>query len=407
MKKIICLIIALVFLLAAVPANASQNDYSIPTTGTLSGLTMVEDINAADQALASNNLGASAPATPYAGMTWVDNSASIWAIKKYDGSHWATQGYIDPTTNYFFPVAGAYALNDDRFKNRIINAEMQVSQRNGSSAETITAGAAINYTLDRWYNACTGGNVTVAQTPGGNGYKGSMTITGGAGVLTSLVGQRIEGSNIMDLVGWPVTFRANFKKTGSAPSTITWTLYYANAVNDFTAKTQIATNTWTITTTATEYSATVILPANAANGVALEFSTGAFGADTIVLTGVQLERGDLPSLFHTRPYSEDLRLCQRYFTKLGGEVASDIWFNGYATAAATNVGMAMSLPATMLRPPTGTRVGTWTVTNCGQPTSPLTTSSTTFNINCAASALGMASFRTADTTTYLTFEAEL
>ena len=46
------------------------------------------------------------------------------------------------------------------FKNRIINGGMKIDQRNAGASQTITAAAALAYTVDRWYAYCTGANVT-------------------------------------------------------------------------------------------------------------------------------------------------------------------------------------------------------------------------------------------------------
>ena len=43
-------------------------------------------------------------------------------------------------------------------RNRIINGEMLIDQRNAGAAQTITAAAALAYTVDRWYAYCTGAN---------------------------------------------------------------------------------------------------------------------------------------------------------------------------------------------------------------------------------------------------------
>ena len=52
------------------------------------------------------------------------------------------------------------------FKNRIINGSMILDQRNGGASQTITAAAALAYTVDRWYAYCTGANVTGQQIAG-------------------------------------------------------------------------------------------------------------------------------------------------------------------------------------------------------------------------------------------------
>ena len=52
------------------------------------------------------------------------------------------------------------APNTFGFKNRIINGAMTTDQRNAGASQTFTAGAALAYSVDRWYGYCTGANVT-------------------------------------------------------------------------------------------------------------------------------------------------------------------------------------------------------------------------------------------------------
>jgi hypothetical protein len=55
------------------------------------------DLNSALQALASTNVGASAPATPYDGQLWLDNSATPTLLKRYvlATTTWITIGYMN------------------------------------------------------------------------------------------------------------------------------------------------------------------------------------------------------------------------------------------------------------------------------------------------------------------------
>ncbi|MGD9539105.1 MAG: hypothetical protein AB7P52_17870 [Alphaproteobacteria bacterium] len=76
----------------------SQHDFVIADQGMPAARA---DINAALQALASTNKGSTAPATPYAGELWLDDSASPWLLKLYDGTDWIAVGTINPTTNLF------------------------------------------------------------------------------------------------------------------------------------------------------------------------------------------------------------------------------------------------------------------------------------------------------------------
>ena len=70
----------------------------------------------------------------------------------------STSGNLAVTGN-ITPTGGVYAPNVPGI-NRIINGAMNIDQRNAGASQTITAAAALAYTVDRWYAYCTGANVT-------------------------------------------------------------------------------------------------------------------------------------------------------------------------------------------------------------------------------------------------------
>jgi hypothetical protein len=70
----------------------SQHDMTIDTA-------FGQDVQDGLQALASNSKGSSAPSTPYAGQQWLDDTATPWVLKIYDGADWIATGNIDATTN--------------------------------------------------------------------------------------------------------------------------------------------------------------------------------------------------------------------------------------------------------------------------------------------------------------------
>jgi hypothetical protein len=96
----------------ALPVTASQAPLSNPTSGTLSGLTMVLNYNAAIDAVASCNSAGAAPTTqflsgaPSLGNCWLNTNNN--SINFYDGTsnNWVTVGYIDPANHLFIPLVG-------------------------------------------------------------------------------------------------------------------------------------------------------------------------------------------------------------------------------------------------------------------------------------------------------------
>jgi hypothetical protein len=208
------------------------------------------------------------------------------------------------------------------FKNRLLNGAMQIAQR--ATSATITAGSTIaaGYsTVDRWYVYCTGANVTAAQVAGTGAIKNNLQITGAASVTAVGIGQRIEQLNSYDLAGSTATLSVNI--SNSLLTTVTWTAYYANTADTFgtlasPTRTQIATGTFTVTSTLTNYSTNISIPAAATTGVEIVFTVGAQTSGTWVVGNAQLEKGSTATSFDYRPYGTELSLCQRYYIQLGG-----------------------------------------------------------------------------------------
>lgn len=98
--------------LSSSPSFAAQGSGCMPTTGTVSGLTLVQDINAGIAALISSNSGASAPATDCTavaikGQLWLDTTVSTASILKvYTGTTWLQIGTVDVTNGIWTPPTG-------------------------------------------------------------------------------------------------------------------------------------------------------------------------------------------------------------------------------------------------------------------------------------------------------------
>jgi hypothetical protein len=196
-------------------------------------------------------------------------------------------------------------------RNRIINGDMRIDQRNGGASQSITAGSSA-YTVDRWVVGPTGANSTSGRVAGPTGYQYTYQLNGAAGITKIDFQQRIESYNVADLVNQNVTLSATI--ANSLLTTVTWTAFYPNTVdNTAGGVTQIATGTFTVSSTAAQYTATFNAGANAANGILINFSVGAQTSGTCQITGVQLEAGSLATPFERLPIGETLMLCQRYF----------------------------------------------------------------------------------------------
>jgi hypothetical protein len=232
------------------------------------------------------------------------------------------------------------------FKNRIINGQMQIAQR----ATSGTSGAAAPTTsptypsVDRFYAYATGATVTVAQVAGASAVKSNLQVTGAASVTAVGIGQRIEQLNSYDLAGSTCTISANI--SNSLLTTVTWTASYATSADTWSAKTQIATGSFTVTSTLTNYSAQISVPAAATTGIEILFTVGAQTSGTWVIGNVQLEKGSTATSFDYRAYGTELVLCQRYY--LSFSLARGAGGGGNSTTVTIN----MPTPVTLRASPT-------------------------------------------------------
>jgi hypothetical protein len=206
---------------------------------------------------------------------------------------------------------GALAGN----RNRIINGAMAVDQRNTGAAQTITAGAALAYTVDRWYGYCTGANVTGQRVQGASAGLFRYRFTGAASVTAIGFGQRIEQLNCAALAGTTATLSVDL--ANSVLTTVTWTAFYANSADAFgtlasPTRTQIATGTFTVNSTVTRYSTSISIPSAATTGIEIVFTVGAQTSGTWTIGAVQLEPGTVATPFERRSFGQELVLCQRY-----------------------------------------------------------------------------------------------
>ncbi len=214
---------------------------------------------------------------------------------------------------------GAYG-----FKNRIINGGMVNDQRNAGASQTYTAGGALAYSVDRFYGFCTGANVTGAQVAGSGATQFRYRFTGATSALTVGFGQRIEQKNSYDLAGSTATLSADLAISATL-TTVTWTASYATTTADTFGTlasptvTQIATGTFTVSSTVTNFNAQITVPSAATTGIQIVFTIGALTAGlTWTIGNVQLEKGSTATSFDYRPFGTELALCQRYYEASGG-----------------------------------------------------------------------------------------
>ena len=276
----------------------------------------------------------------------------------------------------------AAPANSMGFRNRIINGDMRIDQRNAGASVTPTASV---YTLDRWLAALTqASKFSVEQTVTGVaapvGFTDYLAITSSSAYSVAagdffLIRQYIEGFNFADLA-WGTASAQSITLSFWVRSSLTGTFGGSlqnsaeNRSYPFTY-TISAANTWEqkSITIAGDTSGTWI---GSTNGVGLRIALGlgvgstyngtagawagadyrgATGATSVVgtsgatfyITGVQLEAGTVASPFERRDYGRELMMCQRYYQKIAG-----INSLGYAltgTAFITSVAFKVTMRA--------------------------------------------------------------
>jgi hypothetical protein len=206
---------------------------------------------------------------------------------------------------------GTWASVSSTLLNRIINGAMRIAQRatSGTSGSTVPTTSATYPCVDRFYVYATGATVTASQTTTSN--VNYLSIAGAASVTAVGIGQRIEALNCYDMANSTATLSLNI--SNSLLTTVTWTASYATSNDTWSAKTQIATGTFTVTSTLANYSAQITVPSAATTGIEILLTVGAQTSGTWVINNVQLEKNSTASPFNYRLHSDELIACQRYY----------------------------------------------------------------------------------------------
>ena len=258
------------------------------------------------------------------------------------------------------------------FRNRIINGDMRIDQRNAGASQTFTAAAALAYSVDRFYGYCTGANVTGARVAGTAPNEFVYRFTGAASVTGIGFGTRLEATNTTDLAGSTATLSVQL--ANSLLTSVTWTAYYASTADAFgtlasPTRTQIATGTFTVTSTLTTYNAQISVPSAATTGIEIVFTVGAQTSGTWTIDNVQLEAGSTATDFERRPIGTELALCQRYYYQtlatISNSEPSYYWYSGVSGQSYT---AQYRFAVQMRAAPTITTSGSWSTQNITGPT---------------------------------------
>jgi hypothetical protein len=267
------------------------------------------------------------------------------------------------------------ASNDFGLKNRIINGQMVLDQRNAGASITPSTNGTMS--LDRWKCGLNTGlapsKYSVQQSSvAPAGFNNSVLITSTSAYTVqaddySTFTQAIEGFNFADFGfgtanAQPLTI--SFQIRSSLTGTFVGFIQNNNADRSYPFTFTIsAANTWEskTVTVAGDISGTWVGATNS-TGLLFGFNLGigsnrqgtantwnasnartvsgavnliATNGATMYITGVQLEKGSTATSFDYRPYGTELALCQRYAYKYGGNI-SDQYGAGVGLYADSN-----------------------------------------------------------------------
>ena len=316
------------------------------------------------------------------GLTSVGTSGNVLTS---NGSSWISQAPTSSVPTYGFK------------RNRIINGNILIDQRNNGASVTASTTGSDVYTVDRWsYYVTQASKFTVQQNAGSvtppagfTKYLGFTSSSAYTSVSTDLlVGfQRIEGYNVADL---------NFGTANAKTITVSFWAYssltgtFAGSVvgtNGSTFRSYVFTfslasaNTWTyITVTIPGDTTTFSYNTTNGQGLALSFNLGcgsnyqttagswnssnyystssaqnitATSGATFYITGVQLEVGSVATPYQFNTYSDQLAQCQRYFFDSNpGSSTASYTFDAYSPGGVGWPIGTISLPVTMRTAPT-------------------------------------------------------
>jgi hypothetical protein len=283
------------------------------------------------------------------------------------------------------------APNSVGFRNRIINGDMRIDQRNAGASVTVNS-TTPQYPVDRFFGQgqSTDGVFTVQQSstaPSGfsNSVLATITTTDASIGATQyyLIGHRIEGFNTSDLAFGTAsakTITVSFWVRSSLTGTFGGSVmndafdrsypfnYTISSANTWEQKSITipgdTTGTWvgstngiglrvfwglgigsTYSGTAGAWAGSLYLSTTGATSV-----VGTTGA-TFYITGVQLEVGSVATPFERRPFGTELALCYRYYYKITTTASNNVFGSAFNDSSTVSYGLCL-FPVTMRTAPT-------------------------------------------------------
>jgi hypothetical protein len=307
------------------------------------------------------------------------STVKVNAITDASGGNTATINSMTPTADSL-----------QGFRNRIINGDMRIDQRNAGASVTVNTTGSTVFPVDRFFGSgMTSAGVFTLQrsTTAPTGFTNSMiatVTTADSSIAASdlyYVTQIIEGFNVADLgfgSASAKTVTLSFWVRSSVTGTFSGALansaynrsypftYTISSANTFEYKTITITGD-TSGTWLTDNGIGLRVYWNLGSGVDNTGTAGAWtgagnvGADSTValistvnatfyLSGVQLEVGSVATPFERRDYGRELMMCQRYYWKLKANNTVTNFCTGLNTST-TNARHMVTFPVTMRAAP--------------------------------------------------------
>jgi len=320
----------------------------------------VNNINASGVVTATSFSGSGANLTGIGGTTDVRTNSLV------------VSGVSTVTTLNATSIVGITSINDGPLagtRNRIINGDMRIDQRNAGASVTPTSS---DYTLDRWRAGLSVASKFSVQQSSTvpTGFNKSLLVTSLSAYSPAVsdeqftISQRVEGFNTADL-DWGSANAKSITLSFWTRSSLTGTFggslrnnslnrsypftYSISSANTWEQKTLTisgdTSGTWDTTT-----SIGILVNFDLGSGSDNKGTAGAWaganytsatGATSVVgtngatwyITGVQLEAGSVATPFERRSFGQELALCQRYFENVTGSIRAG-QYGGYIGATA-------------------------------------------------------------------------
>jgi hypothetical protein len=286
-------------------------------------------------------------------------------------------GGATTTINGFTPTVSNMAG-----RNRIINGDMRIDQRNAGAA--VTATTSNTYPIDRFFtrNSTETGTITGQQSTLGNSKSMKVTATAAVTDLTTSklvygVSQRIESFNVVDLQNKTITASFTVETNWSGNLAVAFRATRATVQRAYVVDVAVTSGVNNISVTMVNED----LAFDSANSQGLQLTIGFNNEDTyqtattgawlagafftstsstqwakttgnfINITDLQLEEGSVATPFEHRQYGLELALCQRYFQTYGGNSIYERFGGGF-NYLTTQSRIDMFLATTMRSTPT-------------------------------------------------------